>query len=319
MLSETIIKVISALVVGTAFVFAWQLGRKYGLSRQPGWLNIRLGLSLTLIASLLVLTENVATVRSLLVIGGYDIRFHLTFGSYLFGFVSMLIGGWKWLPALLARQQTDELRTAYEQLEREGVDRKRSEENSRESEERFRSLVEHAVDGIFVINLEGQVVDVNQRACDSLGFTREELLEMFLWDFSLTVTPQVLAKMVKQLSSKGSLTVDRIHRRKDGTTFPVEVRTGFLQLKGRRVLLGLARDITERKRVEEALRQSHLQLEETVEQRTAELKKAVTSLEDEISERKRAEKEILQRTEDLTLIAEINNAMNRGASLAETF
>ena len=60
MIAEILIKVVSALVVGAAFAYTWQLGRKHGLSRQPGWLNIKLGFGLTLLASLLVLTENVA-------------------------------------------------------------------------------------------------------------------------------------------------------------------------------------------------------------------------------------------------------------------
>ena len=322
MIVEIIIKVVSALVVGAAFVYAWQLGRKYGLSRQPGWLNIELGFGLTLLASLLVLTENVAMVRRLLVIGGSDYRYYLTFGSYLLGFVSMIIGGWKWLPALIARQQSDALQAANARLRQESSERSRAEEVLRESERRYRQIIEETSDIVYTINPEGYFTYVNPPGQRFTGYTENELMGMHF-------TRLIPAAWLDRVKSVYSEQIDKVQPEtmlefpyitKSGAEKWVEQKVTLLIKDGEVTgLQSIVRDISERKEAEEVLQQAHLQLEEKVEERTAELKAAVTSLQTEIGERKRAEKEILQRTEDLTLINEINNAINRGDSLQEVF
>ncbi len=127
-------------------------------------------------------------------------------------------------------------------------DRKQAELALRESEERFRRLVEQAADAIIVHDLEGKIIDVNQQACSSLGYTREELLTLSIPDIEENYVPRVAWQYV----TRGvPATVNGRQRRKDGTTFPVEVRLGLLELGGQRSILALARDVTERKRVEE--------------------------------------------------------------------
>ena len=128
---------------------------------------------------------------------------------------------------------------------------KRAEQSLSESEERLRTVVENAGDGIFTIDTDGRIVDVNQVACDNLGYTRDELPGTFLWNFSEGVTPDMLAAIFKSVASSGPVTLDRVHKRKDGTTFPVEVRVGSVQLKGRELLLCLSRDMTERRKIEQ--------------------------------------------------------------------
>lgn len=137
-------------------------------------------------------------------------------------------------------------------------DRKRTEEALRESEERFRRVVEQAADAFIVHDLEGKILDVNQQTCRSLGYSREELLTLSISDIEENYVPGA----VWQYAVQGVYaTVNGRQRRKDGTTFPVEVRLGLLEFRGQQLILALVRDVTEREQTEAALRQSqeHLQ------------------------------------------------------------
>ena len=108
----------------------------------------------------------------------------------------------------------------------------------RESEDRFRSLVEQAADAFFLIDMHGRIVDVNQRACNSLGYSRTELLQLNVADIDLGGTT---------FRSEGPLfSGEGVHVRKDGSTFPVDVRSGPFEWRGGSALLALVRDIGER-------------------------------------------------------------------------
>jgi formate hydrogenlyase transcriptional activator len=135
------------------------------------------------------------------------------------------------------------------------TDRKRAEAALQRSEARFRKLVEHAADAFFVIDPEGRVLDVNRRACDSLGYSRYELLGMSVAEF-IDRTPEQVSQVLGQLDPEEPLTVEGLHVRKDGSSFPAEVRLGLLEEGGRMLCIALARDITERKEAEAALRAS---------------------------------------------------------------
>ncbi len=113
--------------------------------------------------------------------------------------------------------------------------------------------MEQATDAIFVHDLEGRFVDVNQQACESLGYIREELLEMYVPEVEADYDSESVAKLWGEISRGSSRTVDGSHRRKDGTTFLVEVRLGLFESEGESLLVASARDITERKRNEEEL------------------------------------------------------------------
>jgi PAS domain S-box-containing protein len=131
---------------------------------------------------------------------------------------------------------------------------KRIEEALRESEERFHALVEHASDAYFVHDLEGQFVDVNQQACESLGYAREELLRMTLCDVEMDFDLPAAKEAWRHIEPGSPLTLYGHQRRKDGTIFPVEARLGKCQVAGEQLVLGLVRDITTRTIAEEKLR-----------------------------------------------------------------
>jgi PAS domain S-box-containing protein len=120
----------------------------------------------------------------------------------------------------------------------------------------FRTLVDHSNDAIEVVDPETlRFVDINGRACLDLGYSREELLSMSICDVDPTVDAAMIAKVKDALRDSESAIFESFHRRKDGSTFPVEVSIKEVRLD-RTYRVSVARDITERKRAEEALRES---------------------------------------------------------------
>ena len=136
------------------------------------------------------------------------------------------------------------------------TDRVRAEEALRKGEGRFRRVVEHAADSLIVHDPEGRIVDANRRACESLGYAREELLKMNMTDVEVDLPRSSLVKLWREMATGVPLVIDGIHRRKDGTTFPVDVRVGLFKNGEHPLLLTLARDVTERRKAEKALRES---------------------------------------------------------------
>jgi two-component system cell cycle sensor histidine kinase/response regulator CckA len=145
------------------------------------------------------------------------------------------------------------------------TERRRQEDLLRESETRFRTFVDHATDAFFVHDAEGRVVDVNHRACESLGYTRDELIGMTPVDFDADGSPAFLESMGPRLDAREVIAFDSRHRRKNGSVFPVEVRIRAFWQGEERLAVSLVRDITERKRAQQALIASHSLLNAIVE------------------------------------------------------
>ncbi|MBW2015740.1 MAG: sigma 54-interacting transcriptional regulator [Deltaproteobacteria bacterium] len=135
--------------------------------------------------------------------------------------------------------------------------RKEAENSLHESEKRFRMLVEQAGDAFFIHDFNGKIFDVNRQACESLGYTREELLEMKISDVDIEVGhKRHKPRFWNSLSPGQYITFEGVHRRKDGSRFPVEVRLGRLNLGNQALFLSLTRDITERKEAEKNLKRA---------------------------------------------------------------
>jgi len=132
------------------------------------------------------------------------------------------------------------------------TERKRAEEALRESETRFRTFVDHAADAFFMLDFEqGTIVDVNRSACESLGYTRQELIGTSPLAFHLD-SDRAEMKSVAERAAAGETVFDKHwHRRKDGSVFPVEVQTSVFWHLGRRFLINAARDISDRVRADE--------------------------------------------------------------------
>jgi len=131
----------------------------------------------------------------------------------------------------------------------------------RASEVRFRSVVDHATDGFFLFDEHQAILDVNKQVCESLGYSREKMIGMHPRDFDANLDQASIARIGERVNAGETVTFETLHRRKDGTVFPVEVRARQFQHGPRRFRVSLARDITERKRAEEALRESEAKLQ----------------------------------------------------------
>jgi PAS domain S-box-containing protein len=120
----------------------------------------------------------------------------------------------------------------------------------------FRTLLDQSNDAIQVVDPETlRFLDVNERACAELGYSREELLSMSVRDIDTDPSEGMRAEVEKRLRESGFIIMERVHRRKNGTTFPVEVNLRKVRLD-REYDVALSRNITARKQAEKALRES---------------------------------------------------------------
>jgi formate hydrogenlyase transcriptional activator len=127
----------------------------------------------------------------------------------------------------------------------------------------FRTLLDQSNDVIQVVDPETlRFLDVNERACVELGYSREELLSMTVFDIDRNIDESWRAWVRQQTQELGFAIMERVHRRKDGTTFPVEVNFRRVRLD-REYGVAVTRNITARKQAEEAARATNEQLVKT--------------------------------------------------------
>ena len=119
----------------------------------------------------------------------------------------------------------------------------------------FRTLLDQSNDAIEVVDPDTlRFLDVNEKSCLELGYSRDELLSMTVFDIDPQVDEQRLAQVMSQLRESGFCILESVHRRKDGTTFPVEVNVRRVQLE-RVYLVAVSRNITARKHADDRLRE----------------------------------------------------------------
>lgn len=133
---------------------------------------------------------------------------------------------------------------------------RRERANALESLRLFRALVDQSSDAFEVIDLNSnRFIDINEQECRELGYSRAELLTMGVADVDPTIDPPTWAAFANRLRVAGQITGEGIHRRKDGSTFPIEYNARFVRLD-RDYAVTVVRNITGRKRAEEAHRES---------------------------------------------------------------
>lgn len=118
----------------------------------------------------------------------------------------------------------------------------------------FRTLLDNSNDAIEVLDPKTcRFLDVNAKACEDLGYSREELLSMKASDINTQMTEAAIETQREKLETNGSLVWESIHRRKDGITFPVEVSMKLVRLD-RDYAIAVCRDLTERRMAESRLK-----------------------------------------------------------------
>ena len=121
--------------------------------------------------------------------------------------------------------------------------------------------VEHASDDVHWVDAQGRIVYVNQAACHSLGFTREELLSKSIWDIDPLSPKDAWGTFWEELKTRGSITFEAQQKTKQGGVFPAEITANYLNFDGQEYSFAFARDITARKRAEDELYRSRQMLQ----------------------------------------------------------
>ncbi|HSH87624.1 MAG TPA: EAL domain-containing protein [Methylophilus sp.] len=105
-------------------------------------------------------------------------------------------------------------------------------------------------DWITWINAAGDIVYVNEAAYTALGYTKEEIYQLKIFDIDLSYTPEIWAAHLERLKALGSRTFETKHRKKDGQSLPVEINSNYIEYRGQEYNCAIVRPIVERKRAE---------------------------------------------------------------------
>ena len=150
-------------------------------------------------------------------------------------------------------------------ISRDLTEQKRTAEALKEREELSQKIIGAAMEGFWMLNPEGKLVDVNDAYCRMSGYSRQELLSMRLSDVEANEpSPELVAQHAQRIIQSGSDRFETRHRRKDGRIIEVEVIATFLKLREPRVF-AFMRDITERKQTEQLLRASQERFQQLAE------------------------------------------------------
>ena len=134
-------------------------------------------------------------------------------------------------------------------------------ETLRLREEKYRALTEQSTEMLFLHDLEGNLMEVNRATEEGTGFAREELLAMNVFDLHKDDTEKEgIIRQWRDWAVGQAHTFETLHKTKDGSFMPVEVRTGKVSFSGEDYILALVRDITQRKKAEQETTKAHQRL-----------------------------------------------------------
>ena len=166
---------------------------------------------------------------------------------------------------------------------------------SREILLRYELLASNSRDMILFLRREdGRILEANAAATNAYGYDLEEMLAMGLTDLRADTDLSLAAHQLAQADAQGIL-FEAVHRRKDGSSFPVEVSSQGATIGGCRTIISMIRDITKRREVEQALQESYSELELRVAERTEALSQALADLQVQTDERLQVVEELRQK------------------------
>lgn len=134
--------------------------------------------------------------------------------------------------------------------------RKQIEDELRESEAQYRSIFNSTTDSFLIFDQDGNIVEGNPQACKMCGYPYKELIKLSGKDIVHPDYYHLFEQFKRDIQETGEFHAESVEVRKDGTLFNIEVRGAEFNYKGKKHLLAVVRDITERKRAEEELRES---------------------------------------------------------------
>ena len=116
--------------------------------------------------------------------------------------------------------------------------------------------IENASDEIYWVDMDGDFIYANKSACDSLGFSKEEILSRNVFDVVPDFSQETWKNFAEDLRLKGSFSFETRHKTKDGRIFPVEINTNYMNFHGKEMIYTFSRDISQREKVLKSLRDS---------------------------------------------------------------
>ena len=142
------------------------------------------------------------------------------------------------------------------ELEKSVIGCQRVEESLRESEEKFRILVEMATDAIFLETAEGRILECNTSGAKMFGYSKKEMIGLTIADLVPEEFAKILSKVITEKETTHGIFVPRINKKKDGTIFPTEIATKLVNIREKPRLIVYIRDITKRKKAEKKLKKT---------------------------------------------------------------
>jgi diguanylate cyclase (GGDEF)-like protein/PAS domain S-box-containing protein len=158
-----------------------------------------------------------------------------------------------------------ELNQRIAELEKLETKHNQAEEALRESEEKYRELINGMIDTAWVIDFNGNFIDVNDAAVKIFGYSREEFLSMGPRDIDSSLDIKKIDSLIKGMPADKLQVFETTHITKNGKTIHVEIKSSLITYQGKRAILSIARDITERKKAEQILRESEEKYRNLVE------------------------------------------------------
>jgi PAS domain S-box-containing protein len=229
---------------------------KYRLSRDNIWKlvywNYFEDFRLIIAASVPLREETGALVQKIIV------------NAVIIGLVIMLA-----LSSLIFFITTENVRRFLTQLEVSSRQLQKTEQALEQSEHHFQTLFNNSSDDIFVIDFEGNFIEVNQMACDNLGYTHEEFLKMNAQDIKPDALKNEVAKNISMILKFGQHRYESANKARDGRIVPVEMKSRVIDFRGEKAILTIARDISERKEVEDRILSTIIMTEENERKRFA--------------------------------------------------
>jgi PAS domain S-box-containing protein/putative nucleotidyltransferase with HDIG domain len=154
---------------------------------------------------------------------------------------------------------------AFVATTRDITERKLAEKALRESEEKYRNLFQKSHDAIFIHDLSGNIIDVNNRVLSLFGYKKPEILGLTIDKLHPVDELARSAQAFKEISKKGYIDFEIGFKKKDGSIFPAAVSSSLFKIGSHEVIQGVVRDISERRQTEQNLRESEERYRELVE------------------------------------------------------
>ncbi len=128
----------------------------------------------------------------------------------------------------------------------------------------YKSIFNNANDAIFIHDLQGNLLEVNDTACDRLGYSKEELLRMSLKDIDTPEFAELIKKRIADLKKTGQTIFEMQHRTKKGKVLTIELSLRIIEFKGQPAILSIGRNVTDRKKVEGELKRVYKVIERSL-------------------------------------------------------